>query len=285
MTATLVTDDGVTLRYRDSGGPGPVFLLSSGVGQSLEFWDRQVEALAGEARLIAWDYPSHGLSSVDPVPLTVERLARLALELLDRLEVSSAILVGNSLGGAVSLKVQSMAPARVRGLVLAAPAFTGPKVFAAFKLFALPVVGRLLTKPSDKGVEMQVAGVFHPGHRPDDALLAVIRRNVFKPGAQEPFLTFMRSTLSLAGVRRPVFAEMHRLYRACACPILFVHGRQDKIIPFEQSQACADLAPDARVMIFEDCGHAPQLERPEKFNALLRDFAEATAAPQPGEGP
>lgn len=273
MKDARLTLGGRSVRYRDSGGAGPVLLLSSGVGQSLEFWDRQFDALNGSFRLIAWDYPAHGESDVGAGGFSADGLARLCIELMDALDIAQAFLVGNSLGGAVSLRAQSIAPERVAGLVLAAPAFCGPKVFAPFKLFTLPLIGPLLTKPSEKAVGMQISGVFHPRFAPDQTLRAAIRRNVFKPGAQEPFLQFMRATLSLSGVRREIVAETRDLFRNSACPTLLVHGRQDKIIPFEHSRDCAALAQNARFELFEDCGHAPQLEHPEQFNDLLREFA------------
>lgn len=273
MTEDMIDLGGVSVRYRDSGGAGPVLLMSSGIGQSLEFWDRQFEALSGAFRLIAWDYPAHGESEPGADGYSVDSLAKLCIALLDKLAISEATLVGNSLGGAVSLRAQSIAPRRVQGLVLAAPAFSGRKVFAPFKLFTLPILGPLLTKPSDKAVEMQVTGVFHPRFTPDATLLAAIRRNVFKPGAQGPFLRFMRDTLSLTGVRGSIIALMRDLYSTCPSRLLIIHGQQDQIIPFEQSQACAALARNAQFVLFEDCGHAPQLEHPEQFNALVRDFA------------
>lgn len=275
MMKDRINLNGHALAYSDSGGAGPVLILSSGVGQSAEFWVRQFEGLADRFRIIAWDYPAHGDSDVGAGRFSVDSLAQMCLELMDRLDIREAFLVGNSLGGAVSLRVQSYAPDRVQGLVLAAPALTGRKVFAPFKLFTLPLIGPLLTKPSDKGVAMQVAGVFHPDFTPDEALLSAIRRNIFKQGAQGPFLDFMRATLSLSGVRGSVVAEMRQLYRACTCPILFVHGRQDKIVPYEQSQDCAALAGQARLEIFENCGHAPQVEQPERFNHLIADFVAA----------
>ena len=268
MTEQSISLQGINLRYRDSGGSGPVLLLSSGVGQSLEFWDRQFEAFAENHRLIAWDYPAHGGSG--PADYSVDSLAQLGVALLDALEVPQAFLVGNSLGGAVSLQMQSLAPERVQGLVLAAPAFSGPKIFPAFKLFTLPVIGTLLTKPSEKGVEMQVSGVFHPNFSPDETLIAAIRRNVFNKDGQAPFLAFMRATLSLTGVRPAVVSKLQKLYRDCSCSILIVHGREDKIIPFTQSVDSAALAANARLEVFEDCGHAPQLEWPRRFNSLLR---------------
>ena len=275
MDMRHITLEGI--RYRDSGGDGPVLLMSSGVGQSLEFWDRQFEALAGRFRLIAWDYPAHGESDPGTGAFDLDSLPRLCLALLDALEVSRAILVGNSLGGAVSLRAQALAPTRVAGLVLAAPAFTGPKVSAAFKLFALPVLGKLLTRPSEKAVTMQVSAVFHPTYAPDQALLDVIRRNVFKPGAQGPFLDFMRATLSLSGVSPAIVAQTKDLFGRCDCPILVVHGAQDKIIPIDQSRDCAALARDATFETFDACGHAPQLEHPHKFNDLLGGFADRLA--------
>ena len=76
--------DGRLIRYRDSGGQGPAVLLTHGIGESLEFWHRQMEALGQTLRLIAWDMPGHGLSDERTDAMDLEGQARVAWQLLAR---------------------------------------------------------------------------------------------------------------------------------------------------------------------------------------------------------
>ena len=59
-------------------------------------------------------------------------------------------------------------------------------------------------------------------------------------------------------------------------PVLFIHGKQDVVLPAKDSVAAAALTPKARIVLFDDCGHTPQIEKPSAFNAeLTRFFAAA----------
>jgi pimeloyl-ACP methyl ester carboxylesterase len=266
--------DGCDVHYVDTGGEGPVLFLSSGVGQSLEFWQPQIEAFSKTCRVIAWDYPGHGQSDMGRRQFSIETLPRVALKLLDALGIDTAVLVGNSLGGAVSIRMASIAPERVAGIVLAAPALSGPRVGAPFRLMTLPVLGRLMSKASEKGVEMQIKSVFHPSFAPSDMLRAVIHRNTFKPGADRAFAQFMKDTLTLKSVRPDVWKASQDSLRKLQCPVLFIHGQDDQILPSDQAQEQAALTPKATVKIYENCGHAPQLEKPQQFNSDLKEFIE-----------
>jgi len=263
---------GIETRLRDSGGDGPVLLLSSGVGHSLEFWEPQFEACAQDYRVVAWDYPAHGLSDLGSEHFTVTSLAKHALALLDALGIQTATFVGNSLGGAVSVMAHNLASHRVDALILVAPALHGPEAVTPFKLFSLPVIGKLMSKPSDALVDRQISGIFHPSFTVSEALRAVIRRNVFKEGAAASFLNIMKSTLTLRGVKPAIYKEMHQILTSTECPVLFIHGQDDLILPCSQSRENVKRARRGQLEIFENCGHIPQLEKPNKFNELIRKF-------------
>ena len=261
--------DGLRIRYRDSGGPGLPVLLSSGIGGSLEFFEPQVAALGDRHRLIAWDYPGHGLSDDGPGIVEPDSLAAFALRFLDALGIERALLVGNSLGGTIAIRMAGLAPGRVAGLVLAAPAMTGPEVFVPFRVMSLPLLGEVLNRPGKKAVEMQIKGIFHPGFTPSPALHQVITRNVMRAGASKGLLAFLRATLTLRGIKPRYWQRSREILAAIACPVVFVHGRDDVVLPVAQSIACKDLTPGASLEIFESCGHTPQIEQAERFNALL----------------
>lgn len=273
MIENWITIGGVRIRYVDSGGEGiPIFLLS-GIGGSQEFWSNQFEALGERLRLIAWDYPGHGLSDGDGQAHDPDRYAAIALDVMNALELKRVVAVGNSLGGAIALRMAGLAPDRIAGLMLASPAMMGPEVFLPFRLMALPLLGEVMNKPGKLSVEQQIAALFHDPASATVGLRRVIWRNVHKDGASRTLLATMRRTLWIGGVRKFYWARSRALLAATTCPILFIHGKQDVVLPFRQSIDCARLNPRAEVKLIEDCGHTPQIEVAERFNEEILAFA------------
>lgn len=270
--------DGVKIRYVDTGGEGVPLFLSSGIGGSLELWSRQLEALAGGHRLIAWDYPGHGLSDMGRQPYDPDSYAACALALLNVLGVERVIAVGNSLGGTIALRLSGLAPGRVAGLVLVAPAMLGPEVFLPFRIMSLPLLGELMAKPGKLSVERQLAALFHDPAVVTDDLRAIVWRNVHRPGATKALLGTLRRTMSLVGVHEPVWRKSLELLEAAACPVLLVHGRQDAVLPFQRSEQQAPLPERGQLVLLDACGHTPQFERAEQFNELLTTFARRVSS-------
>jgi 2-hydroxy-6-oxonona-2,4-dienedioate hydrolase len=274
MIDRMAVVDDVEIRYVDTGGEGIPLFLCSGIGGSLELWSRQLDALGGAHRLIAWDYPGHGLSDIGRQPYDPDSYAAFALALLDVLGLERVIVVGNSLGGTIALRLIGLAPDRIAGLVLVAPAMLGPEVFLPFRLMSLPLLGELMTKPGKQSVEHQLAALFHDPAAVTEDLRAVVWRNVHRPGAARALLGSLRRTLSITGVRRSCWRKSLDLLERAACPVLMVHGRQDVVLPFRASEQHAALVRNGRLALLDDCGHTPQFERPEHFNELLTTFVD-----------
>jgi 2-hydroxy-6-oxonona-2,4-dienedioate hydrolase len=272
MTDQWVTVGGVRIRYVDTGGEGMPILLCSGIGGSLELWSRQLEALGDNLRLVAWDYPGHGLSDPGDRTHDPDSYAAFALDLMDALGLARVLVVGNSLGGVMALRMAGLASERVAGMVLASPAMTGPEVFLPFRLMTLPLLGEIMTRPGERSVEQQLAALFHDPAVATDDLRRVIWRNVHKDGAARALLATLRKTAWIGGVRRSYWLRSRDLLRSSTCPILFIHGKQDVVLPFQHSVDCSSLAPRSKVLLIEGCGHTPQVECSETFNAALATF-------------
>ena len=263
--------DGVKIRYVDTGGEGVPLFFCSGIGGSLELWSRQLEALAGGHRLIAWDYPGHGLSDMGRQPYDPDSYAAFALALLDVLGLERVIAVGNSLGGTIALRLSGLAPDRIAGLVLVAPAMLGPEVFLPFRIMSLPLLGELMTKPGKASVAQQLSALFHDPTVVTENLRAIVWRNVHKPGAAKALLATLRRTMSLSGVHESVWRKSLELLEAANCPVLLVHGKQDVVLPFQRSEQ-TPLPEMGQLVLLDACGHTPQFERAAQFNDLLTRF-------------
>lgn len=272
MSDPFVVINGARIRYRDSHGEGPVVLMTHGIAESLEFWHRQFDDLGQSLRLIAWDMPGHGLSDESADAMSLEGQASVAWQLLDQLGVPRAHLVGNSLGAAMSLRMAAQEPARVGSLVLANSAALGPEVFGAFKLMALPWLGELMNKPGPTAVAQQIKAIVL---RPDaitPQVRASIERNVRRPGGAAHFLKQLRAMTSLRGQREAVWTRSHQILKDLRVPTRIVHGEQDVVLPIAHSVTAHGLCSGSALVRLQNCGHTPQLEQPEVFNALLRKW-------------
>lgn len=278
MSDLYITVQGVKLRYRDTGGQGPALLLTHGIGSSLETWLPQEAALGQQYRVITWDLPGHGFSEFGQQPYGPDKFAHVAWALLDALQVENVTLSGNSLGAAISIRMQGIQPERVDSMVLLSSATLGRDIPVAFKLMLTPIIGKVITKPSPRGVDMQLQAIFHPTFQVPDAVRAIVHRNVFRPGAQEAFVHTLKAMTAFSGQHQEEIDRSLNILTRAQCPILFAHGRQDAVLPLQHSEQASRRISTGELYVFEDCGHTPQIEKPDEVCSLLQRFLGHAAA-------
>jgi len=276
---SYISADGVRVRYRDSGGTGPAVLLLHGIGGSLELWSAQfVDANQG-MRLIALDLPGHGLSDFGPQPFAPKTFAAFAWRVADALGLGRIHLAGNSMGGAICVQMQAQQPARVQTVLLAAAATLGRDCPMPFRLMTLPVLGTLMSRAGPMAVTQQIQALFGPSFVVTDDLRKTIERNVMRPGAQAAFLATLRQMTDLGGQRAALVTDAHTALASVSVPVLMLHGRQDRVLPFAHSERAHKLTPASRLQLVDDCGHTPQLEQPAVFNAALQALVAVHRSP------
>jgi pimeloyl-ACP methyl ester carboxylesterase len=236
---------------------GAILFLHSGHGY--DPWQPFATELAGQRKLFAPSHPGFGRSSLPFWLDSIDDIAHIYLELLDRLELAEADIVASSVGGWIAAEMASKAPGRFRRLVLVAP--VGVKTGPADKLdipdlFAMPQgdVDKLVYRdPGRMAADL--------GKLADDQLGIVFRNReslallVWEPWMHNPKLK-------------------HRLHRVQA-PALLVRGDSDGVVSDGYLQAYARLLPNARTLTIADAGHLPHLEQPEQLKAAITKFLEA----------
>jgi pimeloyl-ACP methyl ester carboxylesterase len=232
-----------------------VFLHS---GQGFDPWQPFAAQLAAQRRLVAPSHPGFGKSSLPGWFDSVDDIAHLYLELLDRLDLGEVDVVGCSIGGWIAAEMATKTPRRFRRLVLIGPA--GVKVGAADKLD----IPDLFAMPQDEVNRL----LYHDpvGMTPDfaklsDEDLAIVFRN--------------RESLALLAwepwMHNPKLK--HRLHRIDA-PVLFVRGGSDRVVSAEYLEAYARLLPNARTLTISASGHLPHLEQPQALASAINTFLE-----------
>src|SRR5690348_2105674 len=146
------TDLNGPVRYLDFGGPagGPVIVCVHGLGGSAVNWTAVAPLLTDRCRVLAPDLAGHGLTQSLGRGTTVAANVALLHRFVQSVVGGPVILMGNSMGGMISLLEAGAAPELVSGLILVDPALPvvparpDPTVTALFAMYATPLVGRLL---------------------------------------------------------------------------------------------------------------------------------------------
>ncbi|MDT7671735.1 MAG: hypothetical protein QOC74_4518 [Pseudonocardiales bacterium] len=275
-----VAPSGATVGRAPSHGPtrghtdAPPIVFVHGLGGSHLDWVPVGSGLAADRRAVALDLRGFGLTPGTRRTATVAANVALLDRFLREVVGTPAILVGNSMGGLISVLQTQAHPETVAGLVLVDPALPqpGPRpklgVVALFLAVALPGIGELYLRVERSllSSRQRVRGTLNlsfanPLRAPrelEDALVALAEERRRLPGTAAPLLAAARSTVP---------ATIDRRHRAAMgeirVPVLLVHGEADRLVPVRSSQAAAAANPDWETRFLADTGHMPQLEMPE----------------------
>jgi pimeloyl-ACP methyl ester carboxylesterase len=269
-----VVVDGVNLQYLEAGS-GPPLLLVHGHEQSATSWRWVIPVLARTHRVLALSLPGHG----DSAPAVGgyapgADLAPLVADFLDTLRVGPLHVVGNSVGGAVVLRLALADPARVRTLTLVDSAGLGREVHPLLALDTLPMIGELAIMISrmpggDVGrTSMSTAMLFaQPSGVPAEFFTeqhALGRR----PGQLEASTAMARALFDANGQREVLLDNLPTL----TMPTLVVWGGCDYVLPASHAKAAVGRLPQGRLALFADCGHLPHVECPDRFAGVLSEW-------------
>jgi pimeloyl-ACP methyl ester carboxylesterase len=292
--ADLTLDVNGPIHVVDHGGDGPPMLLVHGLGGSLLDWRDVAGPLARTHHVWSLDLIGFGRT-----PLA-GRSATIAAnqEVVDRIAEHvgggrPVVLVGNSMGGLISIIEASRRPQRVAALVLVDPALprTGGgrvslMIAAAFLVMATPGVGPWLVRgrARRRGAERLVDDVLRlttvdMSRISAETREAQIELTRWRHDQDQPDRAFVDATRSLVQwLRHPRTLENH--IRRVQAPTLLVHGDHDRLVSMDAAAAVASLRPDWSFRVLANTGHIPQLERPASFVELVEGWLGAS---QPSE--
>ena len=262
--------DNLSVAYEDEGDGIPIVCIH-GYPLNRQIWGPQCEGLASSARVIAPDLRNHGDSfirrnsvshgAIHSMDLLAEDLAHM----LDAMGVSQPVVInGLSMGGYVAFAFYRRFPRRARGLILTATR-------------ARPDVDmerenriKAIQQAQTRGVASIVDGMLQR--------LVSPKTIAERPGLVERIREIMLSN-TVEGVVGDLSGMMDRpdarpLLPEIRVPVLILVGKDDRIVPIEEAQAMNDLIPDSRLEIIGDAGHLPNMEQPELYNRIVRDFIQ-----------
>jgi pimeloyl-ACP methyl ester carboxylesterase len=255
-------------------GVGPPLVFVHGAAGDGRMWQPQLDALADEFTVVAWDEPGAGRSSDVPADFGVADYANSLATLIEALALGPAHVAGLSWGGTVAQELYREHPGLVATLILA-------DSYAGWK-------GSL----REEEVRARIAGALEMLAAPAEEFDPTL------PGlfAGEPPVEFVSLVEEIAAAVRPeslrtqlfLMAETDQrdLLPHIAVPTLLIWGELDARSPLSVARQFEHAIPDTQLVVIPGCGHVSNLEQPTQFNEAVRDFCRAhpsvTSDPQDG---
>jgi pimeloyl-ACP methyl ester carboxylesterase len=280
-------DLGGPTHYLDFGGPSdaPLLLAVHGLGGAAWNWLALAPLLHDHVRLMAVDLAGHGLSPAAGRPTTVGANRRLVDRFITEVAEEPVVLIGNSMGGMISILEASAAPGQVRGAVLVDPALPrpllsrgDPRVAAQFAVMALPIIGEAayVRRRARKSAEEQIRQTLQlctvkVDRVPPEVIAAGAQVFRQRERAQFPPADVMAAGRSvIARISRA--RELRRSMAAISAPILLLHGAKDRLVPVAAARQAARAFPTWRYEEAADIGHVPMMEAPEWTATNILDW-------------
>lgn len=252
-------------------GEGPPLLFLHGLSGAWQNFLENIPHFARTHRVVALDLPGFGSSPMPPWEISIPAYGRFVRDFCEKLGIGRCSLVGNSMGGFIATEVAIAEPDRVDDLVLISaagitwararrePAVVLARVARAATPFFLKFHMHGIRRRRMRKAYFQ--GVFFD---PDRIRREMLWENVV-PALQSPGYYDALTTLWGYDIR-------HRL-EEIEVPTLVVWGRNDRVVPVPAALSYKKrIGDNAELVIFDRCGHVPQIERPVRFNHVLEDF-------------
>ncbi len=256
-------------------GSGEPVLFIHGLGGSWQNWLEQLPVLAHGRRAIAFDLPGFGSSPMPTEQISISAYAKTVAALMDALQIPAAEIVGNSMGGEITLELALAHPERVKRMALVSPAGISTRAVAE-RLSLIRAVyppayavsrwigenaDELVRRPRIRAALMKAVAARPRKIAPEFAAEQV--RGVGKPG----FLPALEAIVSHSATLRDRLQQID-------CPTLILWGDEDPVVPVRDVDVFVEAIRGARKVVWKGIGHVAMFERGAEFNALLDEFLQ-----------
>jgi pimeloyl-ACP methyl ester carboxylesterase len=296
-------DVGGPVHYREWEGPedGPVFVLVHGLGGSHLNWVPVTSALGRRGRVVALDLAGFGLTPLAGRGAGIGSNWKLVDGFLQALALPPVVMVGNSMGGMITLIQSAQRPRSMSRMVLVDAAFPrghlvrGPRyelrIAGIFALYDVGLIGAGLLERRTRRLG------------PEGLVRETLRLATADPDAIDPALvaamvemTRLRqdfgyaATAFLAAARSIFRAQIvpgryRELVRRAATPALVLHGTKDRLVPVASAIETSSWHDTWRLEVMEGLGHLPQIEAPTQWLGLVDGWLDATATARAPRAP
>jgi 3-oxoadipate enol-lactonase len=258
---------GTELHYERAGSGEPLLLIQGMSGTHVSWGEPFRSALEESFDVVAFDNRGIGLSERISEPFTIAELAADTAELLERLEVESAHVVGISMGGMIAQELALAHPQRLRSLTLGCTycGGEGSRLMPQENLEKL--AAGMASGNRDQAIRAAYEVNLSPGFRADEDAYAAFHEMATKVPAAKQVIELQAQAI----FGHDTSARLGEI----SAPTLIVHGTVDGVLPFANGEQIAALMPAARFEALEDVGHMFWWEQPQRSAELIREHALA----------
>jgi pimeloyl-ACP methyl ester carboxylesterase len=289
MRLSTIDIDG-PINVADFGGSGRVMLLVHGLGGSHLNWMSVAPRLAEHHHVLAIDLPGFGRSPLAGRRSTIAANVDVVTRSIAHLSDGPIVLIGNSMGGLLSLGAAALQPALLHGLVLVDPAVPAPgsalvphldrvsRTFVATAFMPRWGAQRISRAVAALGPESLVRETLRlcsadPSRIEQtvvDAHIALEAERLAESSWHESFYAATRSLVRALALKKHVL----RWIQSVVAPTLLMEGDRDRLVPVASARYVASLRPDWEYHEFAGAGHVPMLEVPGEFIEVAEDWLE-----------
>lgn len=281
--ATLVETTSGQLQVLDTGEVAnpdamPIVLIH-GSGGAINWWDDLIPLLSPGHRVVAVDLLGYGGSAKPDSGYEVETQAALIAQVLAKLQIGKATVVGHSFGGKVATAMAEQSPDLVAGITLIdmAPDSSYGGLSGSAKAVQWPLLGQALWRIApDSIIRRNVAQGFAPGYDVPDKYVDDVRN-----------MTYPAYSGSYDASNDYTDAKpLNERLAATGIPLLVIFGAEDQLFDARQSISAYAAIPGVKTLLIPGVGHSPQIEAPEATATAVSEFADSLVpAPEPTPEP
>jgi pimeloyl-ACP methyl ester carboxylesterase len=253
------------VRVYDSGSAKPCVVFVPDGPNVIEHYETLFSLLSHRLRVVCFDLPGFGYSfPLSSYEHSLDQGARAVLGVLDSLGIKKATLAFSCANGFYALRAAQLAPERITSLVLSqTPSLTAMHAWTSRVIprpLRIPVVGQISAWLFRRKAAQAWYGMALP-----------------RTTAPKPFQEKARDALAggacfcLASVVQGLARERMDSLSEINTPCTMIWGTKDRSHKYTDPRSLHELAPKAEIVLFEDCGHFPDIEQPERFAALLME--------------
>jgi 2-hydroxy-6-oxonona-2,4-dienedioate hydrolase len=266
-TSRFVQAGDVRIHYNDVGSGEPVIMLH-GTGPGASSWSNfhhNVSAFSERFRALLVDMPQYGKSQ--KVVIEGGRLtytSRVLRDFMDAMGVERAHFVGNSMGGQVAIKLAIDAPERVDKLVVIGSNPVSYSLFSPMPLEGIKHIAGYYRGEGGPSLD-KLRRLFQTILYDQSFLDEEVLRERYEASIDPEVVELMSRT---PPANQDLTAELHQMKAPC----LIIWGADDRLGALDVGLLMLRRFPNARMHIFNRCGHWAQVEHAEAFNRLVIDF-------------
>jgi 3-oxoadipate enol-lactonase len=253
----------VLVSYTDEGRKGlPVIIFIHGFPFNKYMWNKQMEVLKENYRVIAYDVRGHGNSDAGNEDFSIELFVKDLLNLMDALNIDKTILCGLSMGGYIALNAIENYPNRFEALILSDTNCTAdtPEV----KEKRLKAIESIKKFGVENYADESIKNLFAPeSFATKEVEIASIREMIVNTSKQSLY-----KTLRAFYERKETCSKLQDIN----VPVLIMVGKEDKITPPAAAQLMLEKIKGSLLSIIDHAGHLSNIENPVEFNEQLKKF-------------